>query len=123
MRLYKVGRALFGGYFLYNGINHLVNKRQLSKYARSKKVPKPDAAVVASGLALIAGGTSLILGVKPKIGAAAIVGFLATVSPTIHSFWKDRDAGEKTHNTVDFSKNLALLSGALAVAGADGAEK
>jgi hypothetical protein len=47
-----------------------------------------------------------------------IVGFLAAVSPTIHNFWRDADPNERRHNMVDFAKNLALLSGTLAVAGA-----
>jgi hypothetical protein len=37
-----IGRALFGGYFLYNGINHFLNRRMLTDYARSKQVPMAD---------------------------------------------------------------------------------
>jgi uncharacterized membrane protein YphA (DoxX/SURF4 family) len=33
------GRAIFGGYFLYNGINHFVNRDALVEYARAKGVP------------------------------------------------------------------------------------
>src|SRR5262245_48735876 len=32
----RVGRAIFGGYFLYNGINHFKNRSMLSGFARSK---------------------------------------------------------------------------------------
>src|SRR5256885_3210639 len=34
-----IGRAFFGGYFLYNGINHFVNPGMLAEYARAKHVP------------------------------------------------------------------------------------
>src|SRR5438045_9582091 len=47
------GRAIFGGYFLYNGINHFVNREMLAPYAASQRVPAPDVAVAASGLLAI----------------------------------------------------------------------
>src|SRR3954467_15751003 len=37
-----IGRAIFGGYFLYNGVNHVVNRGMLAEYARSKGVPAAD---------------------------------------------------------------------------------
>jgi putative oxidoreductase len=70
----------------------------------AKHVPQPDAAVIDSGVALLEGGASLALGLKPKLGAASIVGFLAAVTPTIHNFWRDDHPGERMHNMADFSK-------------------
>jgi putative oxidoreductase len=115
MSLKKIGRVLFGSYFVYSGINHFLHEEELAKYARAKKVPYPDAAVIASGVALIAGGASIALGVKPKFGAASIVGFLTAVTPTMHAFWSG-SANERQNNMVHFGKNLALLSGALGFA-------
>lgn len=120
MKIYKLGRALFGAYFVYNGINHFKKKDELAQYAGSKQVPKPDAAVLATGAALIAGGASLALGIKPKLGATSIIGFLAAVSPVMHNFWKQDDPAERQRNMIDFTKNMALLSGALALADARG---
>src|SRR5262245_33564205 len=54
------GRTVFGGYFLYNGINHFVNHEMMTEYARSKGVPAPAVAVAGSGLLLIAGGLSVL---------------------------------------------------------------
>lgn len=116
MKIYKLGRFLLGSFFVYNGINHFLKRKEIAEYAGAKHVPQPDAAVIASGIALLAGGTSLALGLKPKLGAASVIGFLAAVTPTIHNFWRDEDPGERMHNMVDFSKNLALLSGVLALA-------
>lgn len=116
MSLRKVGRALFGGYFIYSGINHFLHEKELAKYAEAKHVPVPDAAVIASGVALIAGGASIALGWKPKFGAASLAGFLAAVTPSIHNFWADADPNQRQNNMAHFGKNLALLSGALALA-------
>jgi uncharacterized membrane protein YphA (DoxX/SURF4 family) len=48
-----------------------------------KKVPLPDVAVTSTGAVLILGGASILLGVKPKYGAAALAGFLLGISPVM----------------------------------------
>ncbi len=116
---FLIGRILFGGYFLYNGINHLRNHQKMAPYAESKGVPAPDLAVTLSGIPLLIGGASLLLGVKPKLGAAAIVGFLAGVSPIMHDFWRNQDPNERESNTLNFMKNAALAGGALALMGVE----
>jgi putative oxidoreductase len=116
---FLIGRLLFGGFFLYNGINHFKQQEQLAQYAGSKNVPKPKLAVEVSGLAMIIGGTSILLGVTPKLGAAAIIGFLAGVSPTMHDFWRIDDPNQRMNDMVNFTKNMALLGGALALMGVE----
>jgi len=111
------GRAIFGGYFLYNGINHFQNRQMLAGYANSKKVPAADAAVIASGVMMIAGGLSLLAGTRPKIGAASVIGFLAGVSPMMHAFWNETDPQQRMQEMVNFTKNVALVGGALLAAG------
>jgi uncharacterized membrane protein YphA (DoxX/SURF4 family) len=116
---FLIGRLIFGGFFLYNGIHHLQERKQLAQYAGSKNVPMPDAAVVGSGLALIAGGASILLGIKPKLGTAAVIGFLAGVSPVMHDFWKNPDPTQRMNEMIHFSKNMAMLGGALALMGVE----
>ena len=116
---FVIGRMLFGGFFLYNGINHFIQRQGLSQYAKGKNVPLPDVAVTASGAALIAGGASLLLGIRPKVGAAAVAGFLAGVSPIMHNFWKQEDPQQRQTEMIQFSKNVALLGGTLALMGVE----
>jgi putative oxidoreductase len=111
------GRAIFGGYFLYNGINHFLNRKMLVDYARSKGVPSPDLAVSASGLLILAGGVSILTGMQPRIGAALISTFLLGVSPQMHAFWKEDNAQQRMNEMVNFTKNMALIGGALLAAG------
>lgn len=112
---FLIGRLMFGGFFLYNGINHLKHRKQLAEYARSKNVPAPDFVVTATGVALLIGGGSILLGIKPKMGALAIGGFLAGVSPIIHDFWKVEDPGQRMNDMINFNKNMALLGATLAL--------
>ncbi|MBZ5604331.1 MAG: DoxX family protein [Acidobacteriia bacterium] len=79
--------------------------------------PRPDIAVRATGAAMAIGGASILLGLKPKYGAAAIIGVLASASPWMHAFWADEDPQARQADMIHFGKNLALLGGALALAG------
>lgn len=94
-----LGRAIFGGYFLYNGINHLQNADRMVGYAAGKGIPAPKAAVIGSGALIALGGLGVLLGVKPKVGAGMIGAFLLGVTTTMH---------DQAH----FMKNLALIGGA-----------
>jgi uncharacterized membrane protein YphA (DoxX/SURF4 family) len=56
--LLLIGRILFGGLFLYNGINHFRQRKNLAQYAGSKHVPAPQAGLVIAGLMLVAARAS-----------------------------------------------------------------
>jgi len=112
---FLLGRLIFGGFFLYNGINHFKERRNMVKYVDQKNVLAPELAVTGTGLALIVGGSSILLGLKPKIGTALVAGFLAAVSPVMHDFWRAEDPGQRTNDMINFSKNMALLGSALAL--------
>jgi len=116
---FLIGRLLFGGFFINSGISHLQHRDSMAAYARAKGVPQPELAVTLSAVPLLLGGTSLLLGVKPKVGAVALLGFLAGVSPIMHDFWRDEDPNTRMNNMVMFMKNLALAGGALALMGVD----
>ena len=116
---FLLGRLLFGGFFLYNGINHIKQQQALSQYAGAKQVPNPDLAVMAAGIAILVGGGSVILGLKPKIGLLAIIAFLSTMSPVMHDFWKAQDPQQRQNDMTNFSKNMALLGAALALIGVE----
>lgn len=116
---FLIGRVLLGGFFLYNGVNHFQRRRALAQYAGAKHVPAPDLGVALSGALLLVGGTSILLGLKPKIGTAAIFAFLAAVSPVMHDFWNAEDAGQRHNDMIHFSKNMALLGASLALMGVE----
>ena len=114
--LFLLGRAVFGGFFLYNAINHFKNEEQISGYAASKGVAAPDIAALASGAMLAAGGMSVLLGYKPRLGLLTLIGFLIPTSVQIHNFWSSVPNPEQQMNEmVNFSKNMALVGAALAM--------
>jgi len=113
--IFLVGRILFGGFFLMNGINHLRMRKMLTGYTASKGVPYPALATIVSGLFILLGGAGIILGVYVKTSVTLIVIFLVLVTFVMHRFWKETDSNRKAIEMVNFMKNLALLGGALMI--------
>jgi uncharacterized membrane protein YphA (DoxX/SURF4 family) len=106
------GRIMFGGYFVYSGIRHFTDREMYIGYAKSKGVRWPKLAVFTTGAMLLAGGLSLLTGVKPKLGAGLVTGFLAGVTPQMHDYWNASDQMQRMNDMVNFTKNLALIGGA-----------
>jgi uncharacterized membrane protein YphA (DoxX/SURF4 family) len=110
--LFVLGRVVFGGFFVYNGINHFRHQEGMSRYAGTKGVPAAEAVIPATGALLVAGGLSIVTGVKPRLGLASIMGFLIPVTLQMHRFWDEPDAQQRTNQSVHFAKNLALIGAA-----------
>ena len=112
--LFLVSRILFGGYFIYNGISHLVKAGPLAGYAASKGVPMPKTSVVVSGIMILLGGLGILLWAYVPIAILLIVLFLLAVTPMMHAFWKVSDPMTKMNEQISFLKNMALLGAAIA---------
>jgi putative oxidoreductase len=113
--LFVLGRAIFGGFFVYNGINHFRNTESMSQYAAHKGVSAPDAAVQATGTLLVGGGLSVIAGFRPRQGLAALVAFLVPTTLQMHRFWEEQDPARRMAEQTNFAKNTALVGAALAL--------
>ena len=108
-----IGRLLFGGLFVYNGLNHFRNRAAMTAYSAYKRVPAPAAATLLSGIWLLVSGLSIVLGARPHAGALMVVVFLLGVTPVIHNFWTITDETQRLGEVINFSKNMALLGAAL----------
>jgi uncharacterized membrane protein YphA (DoxX/SURF4 family) len=117
--VFLLGRTILGSFFVYSGIHHFQNRKSMAEYAGAKKVPLPEVAVLGTGALMVAGGASLILGMRPRLGALAIVGVLPGVSPMMHDFWKMEDPNQRMQEMINFTKNMALAGSALALMGVD----
>jgi uncharacterized membrane protein YphA (DoxX/SURF4 family) len=61
----------------------------------------------------LAGGLSVLTGTKPRLGLAAIVGFLVPVTLQMHRFWEAEDPQARMNETIHFMKNMAIAGAAL----------
>jgi len=64
---------------------------------------------------MLAGGLSIMAGVKPRNGLAMLVAFLVPVSLQIHRFWEEEQAEKRQNEMIHFMKNMALVGAALAM--------
>lgn len=108
-----IGRILFGGYFVMNGVNHFMHKKSFAEYAGSKQIPSPENAVALSGAILFVSGVCIVMGWLVAIALMALIGFLFIVSFTMHNFWKIEDPQVKMGEQINFMKNIALLGACL----------
>lgn len=110
--LLLIARLLFSAVFIISGIGHLTNTRQMSMYAESKSVPFPKLAVVVSGIFILFGGFSVLLGLWVKVGALLLIAFLFPAAVIMHNFWNVADPADRQNEQIHFTKDLALAGGA-----------
>jgi len=108
-----LGRFLFVLIFLMSGPRHFLN--QTIAYAASQGVPMASIAVPFSGVLALAGGLSILLGYRARIGAWLIVLFLAAVTPMLHRFWGVTDPMMYQMQFIMFMKNVSMIGGALVI--------
>lgn len=107
-----LGRILFGGFFLFSGINHFINIQGMGAYANARGVPAPQLMVAISGLMIVLGGVSVVIGYRPRFGLLLIILFLIPVALIMHNFWAVPDAQQRVMEMGNFLKNMALTGAA-----------
>jgi uncharacterized membrane protein YphA (DoxX/SURF4 family) len=107
--LFLIGRVLFASIWFVNALNHFRNASMMTGYVASKGVPAPKLAVLGSGVLMLLGGFSMLLGLYPTWGTILLTVFLIPATLTMHNFWADRDPAARLHNYINFQKNTALL--------------
>jgi putative oxidoreductase len=111
--LLLIGRLIFGGFFIYSGVNHFIGFQMMTQYAKMKGVPFPAFAQGVTGLLVLLGGLSILFGIYPYIGILLLVIFLLPVSLMMHNFWTLKDPQLRMADKVNFLKNMALLGAML----------
>jgi putative oxidoreductase len=109
-----IGRVLYSLIFVLAGLGHFSTATIAS--AAAQGVPLARIAVPLSGVMALVGGLSFALGYRAKYGAFVLALFLLPVTIMMHSFWSVADPVIAQTQQVMFTKNMALLGGALMVA-------
>jgi putative oxidoreductase len=107
------GRILFVLIFVNAGPRLLLG--QAVAFAVSQGVPMASIAVPIAGLLALAGGLSILLGYRAKIGAWLIALFLIGVTPMMHKFWVISDPMRYQLQLATFMRNVSMLGGALLI--------
>ncbi len=83
------------------------------RYAEAKKVPAPKSMVTVSGLLLLSGGLSVLLGFWMEIGTWLLFFFLVLSGFTMHHFWTIADPTQRMAEYAMFMKNMSMAGAAL----------
>lgn len=108
--LVPVGRALFALPLAFMSLGHFSS--DTIGYAAASGVPAAGFFVPASGVLLLFGALSILLGWKTRLGALAVAMFLVPVTLKMHAFWAIEDAQAAMMQQISFLKNVAMLGGA-----------
>ena len=104
-----IGRILFSYVFIAAGLNHLAKAKPYIEFAQTQKVKFPRASTYLSGLVLLLGGLSIVLGVYADVGALVLVVVLLVMAVKMHNFWSKTDE----HAQGAFCKNVSMAGAAL----------
>ncbi len=85
----------------------------MAGYAASKHVPSPKLAVYFTGLLMFLGGAGVLLGISPEWALACLLLFLVPTTFIMHQFWKETDPMQRMSQTINFTKNIALVGAVL----------
>ena len=111
--LHLVARILLSWMFLQSAYAHLTQVKGMGAYAKGAGVPLPEVAVFGTGVMLLAGGLSLLLGFHPRIGAGLLFVFLVVVAFWMHAFWRVTDPMQRAGQRAQFWKNITLAGAML----------
>ncbi|HZD54633.1 MAG TPA: DoxX family protein [Candidatus Aquicultoraceae bacterium] len=109
-------RILLSSAFLHAGIRKVFAYSATQEYMARHGMKMTGLFALLAILIEIAGGLSVLLGYYPRLGAAALFLFLI---PTTAVFHRDFSSSAQL---VQFSKNVAIMGGLLAVVAAGGGE-
>ncbi|MGH2809229.1 MAG: DoxX family membrane protein [Actinomycetota bacterium] len=110
-----VARVLFVMIFLSSGLfGHLGPGRpMLTGFAEARKLPAASFLVPFSGLWIVLGSISVLLGIYGDVGALMLALFVIGTALLMHPFWKETEEQSKMQEQVQFNKDLALAGGAI----------
>jgi putative oxidoreductase len=108
-----IGRAMFAAIFLKAVPGHF--QEETIAFVSEQGIPWAGLFVPLAGFLALAGGLSILLGWRAKLGAWLLVAFLVPVTLLMHPFWVVSDPGAAAMQEAMFFKNVSMLGGALLI--------
>ena len=106
------GRILLAIIFLVSGIGKIGGFAGTAGYMLSKGLPMVEVLLAITIVIEIGAALMLILGLKAKLGAAALFLWMIPVTIMLHNFWAMPPADQQMQMAM-FMKNLGLMGGML----------
>jgi putative oxidoreductase len=110
---FLIGRIIFSGFWLMSASDHFTKLDDISQYTKAKGVPFPKLAVAGTGVLLLLGGASVLLGAYPTVGVILLIVFMIGSTFPMHNFWTANDPQMKQADMIHFLKNMAIVGALL----------
>jgi putative oxidoreductase len=104
-----LGRLMLATIFLLSAVGKLGNFNGTAGMMADKGIPAARILLVGAIAFEVAGGLSIVLGYRPRIGAVLLLVFLVLATYYFHDFWRIDDPKERQDQMVHFLKNLAIM--------------
>jgi putative oxidoreductase len=109
-----LGRALLSLIFIMSGVHKLTAWNETTGMMTSEGMQMAPFFLAGAVAFELLGGLSVLLGIKARMGAAALFLFLIPTTLIFHDFWTY--AGTKQQmEMINFMKNLAIMGGLLMI--------
>ncbi|HUE73732.1 MAG TPA: DoxX family protein [Pirellulaceae bacterium] len=111
-----LGRVMLCAIFLMAAVmNKIPQFSQVVEAMRGEGIPMPEVALAGAIVFLLAGGVSVVLGYKARLGALLLLVFLALATYYFHDFWNvsPENAKELQNEMAHFMKNAAMAGAML----------
>jgi putative oxidoreductase len=109
-----LGRVGLAALFLWAGYGKLVHMDGNIGYMKAFGVPAPELLIWPALLAELIGGAMLLVGLKARWAAVALIAFTLPATFIFHAYW-GAPADQVMNAQIHFMKNLAILGGLLTV--------
>ena len=110
------GRFLLGLYFVLPGITKITGYGSTEQYMLQHGLPLTAVLLPLTIILQIGGGAALILGWRTRAMALMLAGMTIVINLFMHDFWNVYEGLSQAHETQNFVKNLAIMTGLLALA-------
>ena len=108
-------RILIGQIFLLSGVMKVMDPAGTAEQMASRGMFWVPFFLWSAAAVELAGGLSLLLGCRARLGALVLFLFLIPVTLTFHNWWTYPDPKEQHVNMLFFMHNLTLMGGLLLV--------
>jgi putative oxidoreductase len=113
--IFLAGRILYALPLVLLGSNNFMRMPDMVGYASSKGIPAPQAVVIISGLVIVLGAISVLVGYRGKIGAWLVTVFLLATAFLMHRFWSVTDAIAAQIEMITFFRIISMAGAALMI--------
>ena len=110
-----LARVTLSVIFIFGGYGAYTHPSGRDKRLPNVGLPESETLVKINGATMIAAGSTLALGILPKLSALTLIGTLIPTTLAGHAFWLETDPQQKQQQQIQFSKNLGLVGGLLLV--------